>query len=263
MVAANYDIRIQSQSGIYRSVDGGNSWTLVQPFLAATGFDAVGQMSAAPDEPELFYAACGAQLLRSKDNGASWSNIPLPMDWLDSVWNVVAGSAEPSGCRIYALGSHLWVSVDGGATWAVDPHCPSEIESGAPDNAVGDSARMLAIDPLHPAILYATGMNGAVGVFWSRDDSGPMPVWQQYNNLPSGYPGTTESGTNYVCAHAAPSGNVYIFASDRGASRSLSSATWLAGNGWTAQSMSIHMRSPCRPTFNWPPMEADKAGYGW
>ncbi len=58
MVAANYDIRVQSQSGIYRSVDGANSWTLVQPFLAATGIDAVGQISAAPDEPELFYAAC-------------------------------------------------------------------------------------------------------------------------------------------------------------------------------------------------------------
>jgi hypothetical protein len=39
MVAANYDIRVQSQSGIYRSVDGGNSWALVQPFLAATGLD--------------------------------------------------------------------------------------------------------------------------------------------------------------------------------------------------------------------------------
>jgi hypothetical protein len=51
---------------------------------------------------------------------------------------------------------------------AVDPNCPSEIESGAPDNAAGDSARMLAIDPLNPAILYATGMNGAVGVVWSR-----------------------------------------------------------------------------------------------
>jgi len=238
MVAANYDVRVQSQSGIYRSVDGGNSWALVQPFLSATGFDAVGQISAAPDEPELFYAACGAQLLQSNDSGTSWSNIPLPMDWSDSVWNVAAGPAEPSGRRIYALGSQLWVSVDGGATWAVDLNCPSEIESGAPDNAVGDSARMLAIDPLNPAILYATGMNGAVGVVWSRDDSGPMPVWQQYNNLPSGYPGTTESGTNYVCAHAAPSGNVYIFASDRA-----STQVTLAGDlgGWQRLDSTIHV----------------------
>lgn len=238
MVAANYDIRVQSQSGIYRSVDGGTFWSLVQPFLSGSGYDAVGQISAAPDAPDLFFAACGAQLLRSSDSGATWSAIPLPMEWFDSVWNVVAGPAEPSGRRIYALGSQLWVSTDGGATWQTDANCPPDANSGAPANAVGDSARMLAIDPLNPAIVYATGMNGATGLVWSRDDTGPMTVWQVYDNLASGYPGTTESGTNYICAHAAPSGNVYIFASDR-ASVQVTMAGQLGG--WQRLDSTIHV----------------------
>ena len=99
-----------SRNGVYRSADGGFSWTLVQP-------GAAGQIAFAPDDPTLAIAALGSGVAVSHDAGVTWTFKPL-----DPAWHVAIGPLEGSGVRrVYAAGANtIWRSIDGGGSWLPD-----------------------------------------------------------------------------------------------------------------------------------------------
>ena len=70
LAATAHDTRVPSASknGIYRSNDGGDSWSLVHQFNCENS-PGVGQVVFAPDDPNLLFAAGGCAIARSTDGG--------------------------------------------------------------------------------------------------------------------------------------------------------------------------------------------------
>lgn len=212
LACTNSDIRKTNQSGIYRSTDGGANWSLVRQFTET------GQIVAAPENAEILFAAFGSALMKSVNSGAAWSKINLPLNG-GAVWHVVVGSVaaptQEATRRIYALGTQLWFSTNGGGTWTVDGASP--VTGSKPSDAVGPSTRLIAIHPANPSILYAIKLAAGGGTGFRGDFSGASPVWTALAALPAAPPNTTPSGTEHIVAHVTTEGQLYLFVSDRSA----------------------------------------------
>jgi photosystem II stability/assembly factor-like uncharacterized protein len=166
--------------GVYKSMDGGQSWTNT----GLTESEHIGRIVVHPDNSDVVFVAAQGPLWRSggdrglyktTDGGATWERILHVSDdtgvsevWLDPrdpdlmyatsyqrrrhVWTLINGGPE----------SAFHKSTDGGATWR-------KIDKGLPDV---DRGRMgLCISPVNPDVVY--GVVDAVrdegGVFRSLD----------------------------------------------------------------------------------------------
>ena len=163
-----------SRNGVYRSVDGGFSWTLVQR-------GNVGQITFASDDPSLAIAALGDGVAVSHDAGVTWT-----FKALDPAWHVAIGPLEASGVRrVYAAGADtIWRSIDGGDSWLPDAGAALIAQARAQISAfivangggaippfadrTGDvgapGAHALAIEPGNPQILYLAASGGTFGL---------------------------------------------------------------------------------------------------
>jgi hypothetical protein len=193
-------------AGVWRSVDGGESW--VRSALAAPTGGVNPVVAADPVDPLIVYAGTTGGLVRSVDGGASWN--PLPGTGSLAAFAVgAAGAAAPPAPRVIyqasaevlPMPSIMRRSDDGGATWriispglsgitaiVVDPTDARTVyvtgsyfhvdaspgflrssDGGATWTSlpVGDFVSSLAIDPRVPATLYAAGDRH--GILRSRD----------------------------------------------------------------------------------------------
>ncbi len=154
-------------SGLFRSADGGESWSRLP--LAVSP---VAALAVLPGSGTLL-AASGEELHRSLDDGASWSHLSA----LPPTWNGFKASIEEfivSGSEtgtVWSLASQeLYRSTDDGVSWALVP-----IDVGG---HVNTSAFSLAIDPSTPSNLYAVVMAWGVvrsldgGAHWERANTG-------------------------------------------------------------------------------------------
>jgi hypothetical protein len=164
MAAVASDLRNSSMTGIYRSVDGGNTWSLVHQFDCPTTPSPVGQIVFAPDNANLVYAAGGCAVGLSSNGGQTWTERSFVGS--STVLHIAVGSlersvAEPRATtgigitpfeirRIYALGyNQILYSTDGGQTWMSDTGV-SSIPNGfgtAAGSSNGNSSRILMIEP--------------------------------------------------------------------------------------------------------------------
>jgi uncharacterized repeat protein (TIGR01451 family) len=158
-----YDGRVNSQSGINVSTNGGATWT-----HPVTATPPVGLCSAARrDQPAAFgiaidptnaqnvYIGTNCGLAISNDGGTTWNFVdPTPGDLADDVWDVVVHH----GGLIDVVGDdgHRR-SPDGGATWTTATGTP--LPSGRSS---------IAASPDEQNVLFATIGNNV----WESDDSG-------------------------------------------------------------------------------------------
>ncbi len=119
--------------GLWRSEDGGVTWTQLSPMPPATFNLVIGETT------QTVYATAGeAGLLHSVDGGGNWSRLSsLPG------MGAIAVTFDPARRRLYAttLGDQagLYISADGGASWtelslkstllavAISPHDPNRV----------------------------------------------------------------------------------------------------------------------------------------
>ena len=164
-----------AERGVFRSTDGGRTWTKVLYKDPDTG--AI-DLAADPDHPEVVYAALyqarrtaweqyppsegpGSGLYKSTDGGATWA--PLVGHGLPTGPVGRIGLAVARGGRVYALigartGAGLYRSDDGGATWQVagtDPRLTSRSWYFC----------RVSVDPENPDLVYAPN----VSLLVSRD----------------------------------------------------------------------------------------------
>jgi photosystem II stability/assembly factor-like uncharacterized protein len=163
LAATGGDTRIFSElkDGVYRSVDGGNTWEFVYEFTCGGQHSAVGQIVFAPDNPSLIYVAGGCAVAVSTDTGkpGTWTETKLAGG---TVWHLAVAPGVPHAGRwVYAAGENqVWFSENGGRTWSADksffipPYRGESPPGGLAGIAAGSSARILALEPGRPDHLY-------------------------------------------------------------------------------------------------------------
>lgn len=131
--------------GVYKSSDSGAVWS-----AANTGLDVSGEfpteLTIDPANSQHLYLTSGSGIYESTDAGAHWSQSIAGVGF-DSV------VVDPSNNQnVYAGGSGLYISDDGGKTWRVDRGMANDI---------------LAVDPADPTHLW--GSNIFIGLLESTD----------------------------------------------------------------------------------------------
>ncbi len=146
-------------SGIFRSGDGGISWSLSGPEEGdpAGSRGAVFRVEAASGTLDSAYAAGSSGLFRSEDSGRTWSPASRGIRALSTV--ALVGGAAPHavlyGSGIFRLGETGWQSTGSGPV----------VRLGADEFPVGE-VRLVAVDPADPENLLANLGNKLGG---SRD----------------------------------------------------------------------------------------------
>jgi photosystem II stability/assembly factor-like uncharacterized protein len=152
-------------TGLARSLDGGDTWTLVQ--VAPTGTRQLFNLASPVAEPQTLLAAGSSRLFRSTDGGNLWTQITagIPANpnfekvfFAPSDGRYAYASLGDTATPAYTLGIHR--STDGGVSWSA---------------AIGNPAtslRLLAVDPVVATTLYASTQSALLksidgGATWS------------------------------------------------------------------------------------------------
>jgi photosystem II stability/assembly factor-like uncharacterized protein len=212
LAATGSDPRRPSQSGIYRSTDGATTWQLVHQFGAASNIRKVCRLAVAPDDPQRMYAAGESAVGISTDGGLTWNESVHQPFAGQAIRHVVVGTQQAALRHVYAVGTRVWHSRDGGLNWRQDP---VNLSLSAPSDSLGASSHALTLHPTNASVIYLNA-NGAIwrGDFRDADAAGGA-IWRQLPSIPIGFPSTTASGTDYIVAHITPQGQLLLFASDR------------------------------------------------
>jgi photosystem II stability/assembly factor-like uncharacterized protein len=116
LVSSGTRLYAAAADGVYRSTDGGQTWTALTHAFGAT------QVAVAPSNAQVLYAGRGdgchsgipGELHRSTDGGATWSTVT------GGSWAIDVNPANPN--HLVALQCDgVYKSTDGGATWAKLP----------------------------------------------------------------------------------------------------------------------------------------------
>jgi hypothetical protein len=154
--------------GVFRSSDGGVSWTQVAGGLPAVD---ASDVAMAPDNPNTLYAAIGAALgdpgngvYKSTDGGDTWTKLGggFPANTARTVLAVAPSNAQRIYASIAGPGNDtsstasatigLYKSDDAGATWA-------NTSAGTYLGNQGNYDNCLVVDRTNPDIVFTGGVN--------------------------------------------------------------------------------------------------------
>jgi photosystem II stability/assembly factor-like uncharacterized protein len=201
---ANGSVDSYDGDGVFRSVDGGASWSGLG--LAETR--RIGAIVVDPSNSKRIYvAAMGSQfstgpdrgLYRSLDSGATWSKVLFVND-STGVTDIAINPVHPETVfcatwervrhytyrRAFGPGCGIWRSVNSGTTW-------TKMTTGLPASN-DDMGRIgLAIAPSQPGTIYAQIVSGAslgyVGLGLYRSTDGGT-TWSKRDASGSSFPGS-------------------------------------------------------------------------
>ncbi|WP_020568037.1 WD40/YVTN/BNR-like repeat-containing protein [Neolewinella persica] len=172
-------------SGVYKSVDGGETWNTIQEGLPKE----LGKMaiSVAQSNPDKVYALIESDseqekggLFVSNNAGKSWSRVSGDHRLIQRAWYYIEVFADPQNENmVYVLSAPMLRSIDGGKNWEV---------MGGTHGDYHD----LWINPDNPKNMVVSNDGGAAITFnrgdsWSRQDN--MPTAQFYRvNVDNAFP---------------------------------------------------------------------------
>ena len=145
------------ESGLFKSIDGGTSWTKLVTGLPTTaqGLGRIG-FCIAPSDPNRLYATVDAGALggiyRSDDGGESWLRIQSDQRFWGRGSDFAEVKVDPKNKDIvYSANVVTWKSVDGGKNWTAF--------RGAPG---GDDYHRIWINPDNSNIILIASDQGAI-----------------------------------------------------------------------------------------------------
>ncbi|MBK7787481.1 MAG: fibronectin type III domain-containing protein [Saprospiraceae bacterium] len=170
--------------GIYRSLDKGGTWTLVQ----AGDFD---DIEANPTlNSNIFYASAQGNIYKSSNGGASWTL----KQTIAGTNRIALGVSPHNAAYVYALCSKssnsgyngLYRSTDSGESYlssSLTPNLLGWSATGSDSGGQGGYDLVLAVDPLNADIVYTGGVNTWKstngGVNWTINT-----MWYGVNGIP-------------------------------------------------------------------------------
>lgn len=221
--------------GIFRSTNGGNTWSFVHPVNTNRKVSCLAQ-DPRPGFQDTWYAGTGELfgasaaypnafvpgngVLKSTDNGQTWTLLASTAGGsataFDNLFDIVFNiKVAPDGVVYAAILNRILRSADGGTTWTsvfFESSQPSDIEGMATDIAISTDG-----SKLYAALSGRSNDSDTAGVWqsttgllnsWSRiagASSGPASVsgWRTYNNSISG--GVYVAGWGRTVLAVAPS----------------------------------------------------------
>jgi hypothetical protein len=221
--------------GIFRSTNGGQTWTFVHPLNELRSVSCLAQ-DPRPGFQDTWYAGTGEGVgvsaifpagfvigngvFKSTDNGQTWSllsstadNNPANFSFFDIVHRI---AVNPTNGHVYAaIQQRIMRSTDGGSTWSVvlNASTPTSSVSGITDVMVDKAGNRL-----FAALSGRVSDRGSAGVWtsstgnageWTRIAGGlngqadSVAGWQPYNNATSG--GEFTGGWGRIVFGLAPS----------------------------------------------------------
>jgi photosystem II stability/assembly factor-like uncharacterized protein len=162
-----YDHEVKA-SGIFKSTDGGSSWTQL---ASTSGWSYVSAIAAQPGSSNVLVAAAGNGIYRTGDGGASWTlagtpGLLAPFSAYSVAFNPLAGNRVVAGVRDNNGSVHPYYSSDGGLTFNA---------ASSPSTLFGEIA--LAYAPSALPMVYAI-VNGAT----YSDGSTYSELWRSTDN---------------------------------------------------------------------------------
>ncbi len=163
LFAASWTRDSAAGGGVFRSTDGGKTWT-----AAGLAGEAVRALTIAPSDPDVLVAGTLDGVYRSPDSAKSWERISP--EHHEELRNLDSLAIDPRDPRIIYAGTfHLpWKTIDGGRTW-------HPIHNGMIDDS---DVMSLLIDGPHPERLYASACSGIY-----RSDDGAAQ-WRKIQGIP-------------------------------------------------------------------------------
>jgi photosystem II stability/assembly factor-like uncharacterized protein len=149
--------------GVFRSDDGGRTWTLL-----GLADQAVRALERAPSRPEVLVAGTRAGVFRSEDSGKTWQRISAIDD--QELHNVDSLAIDPHNPDLIYVGTyHLpWKTLDAGKTWV-------PVIAGIIDDS---DIMSLRIDATNPARLF---MSACSGIYRSENQG---EQWTKLQGIP-------------------------------------------------------------------------------
>ena len=153
-----------SPAGVYRTEDGGETWTQVVEPRGETIGETFSAIELCPSDPSIAYAGSNATIYRSADAGLTWEMVSGGLNGrgppgVPTGWPIDLQCDPRDPDRLFAnnYGGGNFLSEDGGRTW-----------QNASTGYTGALMRDVAVDPLNPARVYGAGRSG----IWRSDDGG-------------------------------------------------------------------------------------------
>lgn len=188
-----------SESGLYKSTDGGTTWKKLTKGLPTTkeGLSRIG-FGIAPSDPQRLYATVDCQdhggIYRSNDGGESWTLMSTDERYWGRGDDFAEIKVDPNNEDIvYSADVVVWKSTDGAKTW--------NAFRGAPG---GDDYHRIWINPNNPDIILIASDQGAIITVnggetfssWYNQPTAQMYHVSADNDFPYNvYSGQQESGS--------------------------------------------------------------------
>jgi hypothetical protein len=140
-------------SGVWKTTDGGASWTQKNSGLTKTHITALGRKYDAGTSTTYIFAGADSRMFRSSDGGDSWSEVAsFAFSTADTIRAIVSRSDNND---VFAVADNgLWVSHDNGANWSyTNGNFPYSSFMYDP------SMRDIVIDPNSQSTIYTSAKN--------------------------------------------------------------------------------------------------------
>lgn len=166
-IALNHVTHDTRGHGVFKSTDGGLSWSAANTGLEGTSLNAL-SVAVHPDDPDTVYVGLLLEgVYRSMDGGAHWqparSGLLAP-----EIRSLAVDPLHPDIVLAGAENGGMWRSTDGGASWK---------QSGV-GMAPEASVRAVVFDRAHPGVVYAGSQSSGVhrssdgGLTWTLMSTG-------------------------------------------------------------------------------------------
>ena len=179
---------------------GDDSWTVAGLPPGGT----VDQVIVDPVTPSNLYVASGPGVFKSTDSGATWT---LVFRTLNPPSDLAIAPESPNILYVAYEGDAqktLFKTTDGGQTWNEADNGIGRIFSGTEVDPVAK----IAVDPVHPLIAYAAGLN--TGVFKTTDGGQSWSVISGLSTGSTALTATNNSSVQQIIVDPANSSIVYV-----------------------------------------------------